>query len=210
MSVKITETDHNTILVNNKELYRDANGNWVSNLELTAPELIAFNDYILSPTMAKVLVDQIRKDLQNDAIKDNTFKLLNEVMQERQRQDEKWGVQNHSPFVWLAILGEEVGEANKAAVDAHFMHKVPNYGEYRAELIQVAAVAVAMVESLDRTPDPLLDYNNEIDKLGALYEDAKDLACLTDDHPSILGSLLEKLRDIRTIAATALKRAHKL
>lgn len=78
--------------------------------------------------------------------------VIGEVLQERNRQEAKWGEQNHPPIAWLAILGEEVGEVNRAVCEAYF----PNYasfGDYRqarAELIQVAAVAVAMIESLDR------------------------------------------------------------
>ncbi len=41
-----------------------------------------------------------------------------QVLDERNRQDQLWGEQNHDPFTYLAILGEEVGEANKAALDA--------------------------------------------------------------------------------------------
>ncbi len=46
------------------------------------------------------------------------------------------------------ILGEEVGEANKAALEAKFGSKT--LAEYREELVQVAAVAVAMIQCLDR------------------------------------------------------------
>ncbi len=74
--------------------------------------------------------------------------ILNEIKIERQNQDCKWGVQNHHPFVWLAILGEEVGEVNKAVLDHNFDKK--SLENYREELIQVAAVAVAMIECLDR------------------------------------------------------------
>lgn len=74
--------------------------------------------------------------------------ILNEIKAERQRQDAKWGEQNHHPFVWLAILGEEVGEVNKAALEHSFSGK--SLDEYREELIQVASVAVAMVECLDK------------------------------------------------------------
>lgn len=78
--------------------------------------------------------------------------VIGEVLEERNRQEAKWGEQNHHPALWLAILGEEVGEANKAVLEAHFPN-YKNHGDYtqaRAELIQVAAVAVAMIESLDR------------------------------------------------------------
>lgn len=81
---------------------------------------------------------------------------LQDVLQERIRQIKKWGQQNHHPLEWLAILGEEVGEANKAAVEAHFpSNRTPeDWAQYRKELIEVAAVAVAAVESLDRNGAP--------------------------------------------------------
>lgn len=66
-----------------------------------------------------------------------------DISRERMRQDEKWGQQNHDPFVWLAILLEEVGEAGKAAIE-HDAHG------YRDEMVQVAAVARAVIESFDR------------------------------------------------------------
>lgn len=78
--------------------------------------------------------------------------VIGEVLQERNRQEEKWGEQNHHPLAWLAILGEEVGEVNKAVLEAFFPN-YKTYGDYiqaRVELIQVAAVAIAMIESLDR------------------------------------------------------------
>jgi hypothetical protein len=78
-----------------------------------------------------------------------TKAVLIEVELERRRQDQKWGIQNHNPADWLMILGEEFGEINEAALTAKFVH---NDGgrRYRKELVQVAAVAVAMIESLDR------------------------------------------------------------
>jgi len=75
-------------------------------------------------------------------------KALVDVEVERMRQDAIWGIQNHCPADWLMILGEEVGEANKAAVE-HKFRKV-SLADYRKELIQVAAVAIAAVECLDR------------------------------------------------------------
>ena len=84
----------------------------------------------------------------------NQTHILAEIQAERARQDTKWEPQNHSVIEWCAILGEEVGEANKHALQAHFSKDVDyalaQLQAYRAELIQIAAVAVAMVESLDR------------------------------------------------------------
>ena len=68
--------------------------------------------------------------------------ILNEVFEERQSQYKKCGEQNYSLYKWITILGEEVGEACKAALESF-------HGNYRKELIQVAAVAVAMIESYD-------------------------------------------------------------
>ncbi len=82
----------------------------------------------------------------------NTAEVLAQVAQERQRQIDKWGPQNHHPIEWLAILMEEVGEASKEGLEAHFDKFYVNgsYERMKHELIQVAAVAVAMIECLDR------------------------------------------------------------
>ncbi len=79
--------------------------------------------------------------------------ILEAIKQERMLQDEKWGEQNHKPIEWVAILTEEVGEVSKEALENHFSkyYKDTNkLANYRKELIQVAAVAIAMIESLDR------------------------------------------------------------
>ena len=69
--------------------------------------------------------------------------VLDNIKEERSRQEAKWGKQNHQPLTWLAILGEEVGEANKAVLENEL-------SDYRSELVQVAAVAAAAIECLDR------------------------------------------------------------
>lgn len=73
--------------------------------------------------------------------------VVGDVINERARQDEQWGEQNHADFPWVAILTEEVGEVAQAALHRHFGGKAC---DLRAELIQVAAVAVAFVEAIDR------------------------------------------------------------
>lgn len=65
---------------------------------------------------------------------------LRDIMEERSRQDAKWGEQNHSPLKWMLILMEEVGEASKAILER-------NEAQYEREMIQIAAVAVAALES---------------------------------------------------------------
>lgn len=81
----------------------------------------------------------------------NIIKVLEQVLTERQSQESKWGEQNHKPIEWISILGEEYGESCKAALEKHFCYeKAEGYSHLRAELIQVAAVAIAFIESLDR------------------------------------------------------------
>lgn len=67
---------------------------------------------------------------------------------ERGQQDAKWGVTNHDPFTALTILMEEVGEAAQAALHLRFGGFAAE--SLREELVQVAAVAVEMIETLDR------------------------------------------------------------
>ena len=71
------------------------------------------------------------------------------VYDERLRQQELWGKQNHQPHRWLAILLEEVGEVAKEVNDAD-EGAAMDWDAYREELIQVAAVAVQMIECMDR------------------------------------------------------------
>jgi NTP pyrophosphatase (non-canonical NTP hydrolase) len=75
------------------------------------------------------------------------------ITEERENQIKKWGVQNHTPIEWIAILTEEVGEVSKEALEFHFKRFYDDTGQlerYEKELIQVAAVALAMLESYGR------------------------------------------------------------
>lgn len=65
-----------------------------------------------------------------------------DIVEERRRQDEKWGVQNHGDAYWLAILGEEFGEICRDILER---------GEASAEeLVQLVAVGVAWLECKSR------------------------------------------------------------
>ncbi len=65
-----------------------------------------------------------------------------DVLDERDRQDIKWGSQRQlSDREWLAILVEEVGEAAKDILD-----QKPD--GLKTEVVQVAAVALAWLEAL--------------------------------------------------------------
>lgn len=79
--------------------------------------------------------------------------ILHEIRHERGNQDNKWGGNRFHPLgIWFLILGEEFGEACKDALDFEFatsLSKEHSLLKCREELIQVAAVAAAIVESID-------------------------------------------------------------
>ena len=85
-------------------------------------------------------------------ITDQEWLVYHAVLTERQRQDAKWGEQNHPNEWWLAILGEEFGELSQAVLETHFKNGSDKGGieNIRREAIQVAAVAIAMIECIDR------------------------------------------------------------
>lgn len=74
--------------------------------------------------------------------------IFSAVIEERQNQVIKWGVQRHTIPEWLTILGEEYGEACKAGLDTHFDGPMT---ELRKELVQVMAVTLAIIEGIDST-----------------------------------------------------------
>ena len=73
---------------------------------------------------------------------------IDSVIAERARQDQKFGEQNHDPFTYVTVLMEEVGEFAQAALQARFGG--PAAERLRDEAVHTAAVALAIVECLDR------------------------------------------------------------
>jgi NTP pyrophosphatase (non-canonical NTP hydrolase) len=85
--------------------------------------------------------------------KEEIVVVLNEayrsIVDERDRQERKWGVQRHDMTVWLTVLSEEVGELAQAILHYRELMTDQRHDAIRAEAVQVAAVAVAMIEHLD-------------------------------------------------------------
>lgn len=85
---------------------------------------------------------------------------LESVLAERQRQDMKWGVQDHHPDRWLRILTEEIGEwcgeVDRLEQKSYNVRKL-----VRAELVQIVAVGLAMLECWDRGNDGTKRNANE-------------------------------------------------
>lgn len=84
------------------------------------------------------------------AIPESTEEAIQCVVNERQAQDAKWGQQDHSPVEWISVLTEEVGEAAEHANLCNWHPTTAMFANLRDELVQVAAVAIAAIESLDR------------------------------------------------------------
>ena len=78
------------------------------------------------------------------------------IIDERTKQDLKWGEQNHDEMKWLTILIEEVGEIGKAvnelypSIGSALPKKKALLEDLRKELIQTAAVCVAWLEYFKR------------------------------------------------------------
>ena len=71
------------------------------------------------------------------------------ILDERKRQDDKWGYpQNNTPFEWVSILTEEVGEFAQAVNDGYLGHS-PTKEQLEniiTEAKHVSAVAMSIIE----------------------------------------------------------------
>lgn len=89
---------------------------------------------------------------------------LNLVLREREKQNKKWGEQNHDSYRWLAILGEEFGELSQAILHDEFGGKAA--GTTREELIQVVAVGLQWLECIERKS--FLEWNQKVKESGEI------------------------------------------
>lgn len=95
-------------------------------------------------------------------------RVLAAVIAERQRQDAKWGEQNHTPEKWFVILAEEFGEVARAIYEGDLKHA-------QTELVEVAAVAVAMMQSMERNQGVMVEGDASADPLSQIAQAASDL-----------------------------------
>ena len=81
-----------------------------------------------------------------------------DITAERKAQRATWGDQSHEAPVWMTILGEEYGELCQAILRARTHHTDEgrrtgaagrSLSAVRTEAVQVAAVAVAIIEAID-------------------------------------------------------------
>ena len=89
-------------------------------------------------------------------IPDGAYQAVEDTMKEMDRQVEQWGVQNHHPAYWLAILGKQVGQLGSAVLDREWAADTDKgTAILRHEAVQAAAVALALIECIDRGDMPL-------------------------------------------------------
>lgn len=120
--------------------------------ELTNGELTALEEPWHPDHTVTVLQHALRRCMAQQAQPEpqNCSAALSSVINERGRQDAKWGEQNHDPFTYLTILTEEVGELAQASLQTRFGGNKGGLDRMREEAVQTAAVALAIVECLDR------------------------------------------------------------
>jgi hypothetical protein len=93
--------------------------------------------------------------------------VYDEIRAERATQDERWGGpahdDGHSPLDWIRYLAEHLARAGGWAAEildeqhwftAHISGSVDHMPAYRRQLVRVAALAVAAIESYDRRQHP--------------------------------------------------------
>lgn len=102
--------------------------------------------------VSEMTVDEYYKyrDIQQEVVR--------KVLFEREKQMDKWGHQRHDPTIWMSILTEEVGEAFQAINSTLFSGKETDPDNLKEELIQVAAVAIAIIEQLEEDEELPLRY----------------------------------------------------
>lgn len=77
------------------------------------------------------------------------MKVVNEeILAERVRQNEKWGVQRHPHEVWHVIASEETGEVAQAILSAKGWGKPSDAQNLYEECIHASAVYAAFAEQV--------------------------------------------------------------
>lgn len=103
----------------------------------------------------RLAIERAKAPISLDDYRRDAMRMVNA---ERDRQDSKWGEQNHVLPLWLGILGEEYGELCQAVNETVFDNgpeerQKGGYENVMTEACQVAAVAVSIMECLERNRD---------------------------------------------------------
>lgn len=94
-------------------------------------------------------------------------KIIEKVLEERERQDAKWGEQNHAAPVWGMIIGEEYGEMCQAINEFGFNPTPEAEEQIYTEAIHTMASCMAMIECIERRRSTM--KNGEVDMERLVY-----------------------------------------
>lgn len=86
-----------------------------------------------------------------------TFGVLHEILDEREHQDAKWGGPTHDDTHSPADFCRFIREHEVRAEQALGGEPVREFDDFRRQMLRVAALAVAAIESWDREWRPALD-----------------------------------------------------
>ncbi len=76
-----------------------------------------------------------------------------DILTRRIDQKVKWGkIDSHHPVIWVGILSKQLGQVADSALDIEFSANNPSEFkmQLRHQLVDVAAVALAAIEQIDR------------------------------------------------------------
>jgi hypothetical protein len=80
-------------------------------------------------------------------------KILEEIREERNHQDKKWGGpahdDQHNAYAWVAFITTYLGQAISDFVNENHLGLV-QLRKFRYNMVKVAALAVAAIEVVDR------------------------------------------------------------
>jgi len=74
-----------------------------------------------------------------------------EIEMENQHQLDKWGVQDHEPFAWLAFATEELGEMSEAI--SEYLYRDGDREHVVTEAIQTVTLCLKIAEMFRHTKD---------------------------------------------------------
>ena len=109
-----------------------------------------------SNTATRLIMEETKKSIVDMVFKQPTAyvpeqeKIISKVLEERKRQDAKWGEQNHTAPVWGMIIGEEYGEMCKAINEFGFNPTLEKEQDIYTEAIHAMASCMAMIECIER------------------------------------------------------------
>ena len=159
-------------------------------------------------------VSSEKEDAPHEMVEKPAFK---SVIEERKRQMDLWGVQNHDIATWHEIVSEELGEAAEADLKRRFDEDEGEYTieDVRKEFVGVAATALSVIEYIDRTDfssgeEPLELEWEDLNRIREWFNSVEDLSAesyMEPDDYNLAGRIMKHLQ--KDVSSFNLKRMAK-